>query len=101
MFLFCHFIWKHSGRKRSCFSFAFFVAVVVPYKNELSHLPKPKGLLVEEPDVELLLGADEVVTLLPVVFVCWAEWSWGLGMTIKSQCESMELIIFKRTSKFQ
>lgn len=35
--------------------------------------PKPKGLLGAEPDVELLLGAEDVVTLLPLVFVCWAE----------------------------
>lgn len=34
------------------------------------HLPKPKGLLAAGPEVGLLLGDDELVALLPVVFVC-------------------------------
>lgn len=34
------------------------------------YLPKPKGLLAAGPDVGLLLGDDELVALLPVVFVC-------------------------------
>lgn len=39
-------------------------------KNDKRYLPKPKGLLVAEPDVELLLGADDVVALVPLAFVC-------------------------------
>lgn len=39
-------------------------------KGPKQHLPKPKGLLAAGADVGLLLGDDELVASLPVVFVC-------------------------------
>lgn len=46
------------------------MVLIIPIKMKQRYSPKPKGLLVAEPEEELVLGAEDVVTLLPVVFVC-------------------------------